>query len=76
MELKDGYSVKDCERKCYEVGCSYLSYVYEQAYAQKLNRLHLIPKQCKLFNGTVTIDYSDVRTNEIICNSNFQGTHI
>ena len=76
MDLNDGYSIKDCEKKCYELGCSYLSYVYERAYAQKLNRLHLVPKKCKFYNGTVTKTLSDVRTNEIICKSNFQGTHI
>ena len=75
IELDDGYSVKDCELTCYDRGCSYLSYVYEPVYDQDSNRLHLAPKKCKLYNGTVTVQASDERTNEIVCESNFQGTN-
>ena len=75
IELNDGYSVKDCELLCYDKGCSYLSYVYEPVYHQQSNRLHFAPKKCKLYNGTVIVQESDVRTNEIVCRSNFQGTY-
>ena len=73
MEFKDGYSEQDCENKCYEFGCSYVSYVYEPIFDQNSNRLHLARNKCKLYNGTVSLSYQIERPDEIACQTIIKG---
>ena len=75
--FEDGYDIEECTRVCYDLGCSYLSFVYEPIFHQISNRLHLIPKKCNLYNGTVTLTpkvSSDLLKNEIFCKSTIPGT--
>lgn len=74
---EDGYDIEECTRVCYELGCSHLSFIYEPIFHQISNRIHLIPKKCKLYNGTVTLTpkvSSDLLKNEILCESTIPGT--
>ena len=74
--FEDGNDKKQCERMCYEVGCSYLSFVYEPIFDQISNRIHLVPKTCKLYNSTVTLEIKaspKVPSNEILCQSKIPG---
>ena len=72
----DGYDEKECTRVCYEVGCSYLSFVYGPMFDQISNRIHLVPKTCKLYNSSATLEgkaSSKIPSNEILCQSVIPG---
>ena len=73
IEFEDGYSEQDCNNKCYEYGCSYVSYVYEPRFDQNSNRLHLARNKCKLYNGTVSLSEQIERMDEIVCKTNIKG---
>ena len=77
INYDDGFDTDDCTKRCYELGCSYISFVYKSTFHQNSDRLHLIPKQCKLYNETATLEVkrtTKVAYKEILCKSTFEGT--
>ena len=79
INYDDGFDTDDCKTRCYDLGCSYISFVYESTFHQISDRLHLIPKKCKLYNETVTLTAkrtTKVTHKEILCKSTFEGTSL
>ena len=78
IDYDDGFDTEDCKTRCYELGCSYISFVYESTFHQYSDRLHLIPKKCKLYNETVPLREKITTKGtqkEILCKSTFEGIH-